>query len=52
MIASESWLDRHWFRYSEMALLIECMLKCAPVLIDNADIVRDENHNRTDHLTQ
>ena len=25
-----------------MALLIECMLKCAPILIDNADIVRDD----------
>jgi hypothetical protein len=24
-----------------MALLIECMLKCAPILIDNADIVRE-----------
>ena len=26
---------------SEMALLVECMLKCAPILIDNADIVRE-----------
>jgi hypothetical protein len=24
-----------------MALFIECMLKCAPILIDNADIVRE-----------
>ena len=24
-----------------MALLIECRLKCAPILIDNADIVRE-----------
>jgi hypothetical protein len=24
-----------------MALLIECMLTCAPILIDNADIVRE-----------
>jgi hypothetical protein len=24
-----------------MALLIECMLKCAPILNDNADIVRE-----------
>jgi hypothetical protein len=24
-----------------MALLIECVLKCAPILIDNADIVRE-----------
>ena len=40
MIASEPWLDRHFFRESEMALLIEYTLKCVPILIDNADIVR------------
>jgi hypothetical protein len=34
-------LDRHIFNESEIAFLIECRLKCAPILIDNADIVRD-----------
>jgi hypothetical protein len=34
-------LDGHIFNDSEMALFIECMLKCAPILIDNADIVRE-----------
>jgi hypothetical protein len=29
------------FKQSEMALLIECWLKCAPILIDNAAIVRE-----------
>jgi hypothetical protein len=26
---------------SEMALFLECMLKCVPILIDNANIVRE-----------
>jgi hypothetical protein len=29
------------FNECEMALFVECTLKCAPILIDNADIVRD-----------
>jgi hypothetical protein len=29
------------FNESEMALFYECMLKCAPKLLDTADIVRE-----------
>ena len=34
-----------------MALLIECMLKCAPILIDNADIVREAMFYQLGDLT-
>jgi hypothetical protein len=34
-------LERHFFSESEMALFFECTPKCAPKLLDTADIVRD-----------
>jgi len=34
-------LEWHLFSESEMALFFECTLKCAPNLLDTADIVRD-----------
>ena len=34
-------LERHFFHESEMPLFFECTLKCAPKLLDTADIVRD-----------
>ena len=37
----EPWLERHYFNYSEMALLFECTARCVPILLDTADIVRE-----------
>ena len=34
-------MDRHFFSESEMALFIECRLKCAQKLFDTVDIVRE-----------
>ena len=35
------WLERQLFNESEMALVSECMLQCARIVLDTADIVRD-----------
>src|SRR5215470_14253828 len=37
----EPGLERHFFRYSERALLFECTRKCCRKGLDTADIVRD-----------
>ena len=40
-ITSEPWLDRQFFHESEMALFSECLLECARIVLDTADIVRE-----------